>query len=80
MDSLKDTLETELSTSTMTRMVMMLLMGGFTGFLIFFYGDDIGSVLTETTPGNILLGFSLLTLYLSQIVGNQIEKMPLIRL
>lgn len=79
MDALKDSMETELATSTMTRMAMFMLMGGFTFFLIFFYGDSIGNVLTDTLAGNILLGVSLFTLYLAQLVGNHIERMPLMR-
>jgi Flp pilus assembly protein TadB len=79
MDALKDGLETELATSTMTRMAMFLLMGGFTAFLILAYGDAIGNVLINTLAGNIILGFSIFTLYLAQIVGRHIEKMPLMR-
>lgn len=79
MDALKDSLETELATSTMTRMAMFMLMGGFTAFLLLAYGDAIGNVLIDTLAGNIILGFAILTLYVAQLVGGWIEKMPLMR-
>lgn len=75
VDELRDTLETELTLSTMTRYFMFFLIGGFTLFLIL-SGGSLGKVLTETLAGNILIGFAAFLLVLAQAVGNRIEKMP----
>ena len=75
IDELKDTLETELTVSSMTRLFMFFLIGGFILFLVF-SGGSMGDVLVNTLAGNILVGFAILTLYAAQVVGSRIEKLP----
>ncbi|MFK7800747.1 MAG: type II secretion system F family protein [Anaerolineae bacterium] len=76
-DQLAGTLETEMSTATMSRIVMFFLIGGMIGFLVFF-GDGLGDVLVNTLPGNGVIGFSLFALYLAQTVGSKLEELPIL--
>ncbi|MEM8856986.1 MAG: hypothetical protein AAGD96_01610 [Chloroflexota bacterium] len=76
-DELANTLETEMSTATMSRVVMFLLIGGMIGFLIFF-GEGLGDVLINTLPGNGVIGFSLFALYLAQTIGSKMEELPIL--
>jgi hypothetical protein len=78
MDELKNTLETELTTSAMTRMTMFVLIGGLILYLIFL-GGSIGDVLANTLPGNILIAFAMFTLYVANLVGRHLEKLPILR-
>ncbi|MEM7799260.1 MAG: hypothetical protein AAF633_08730 [Chloroflexota bacterium] len=74
-EELANTLETEMSTATMSRVMMFLLIGGMIGFLVFF-GDGLGDVLINTPAGNGVLGFSLFTLWLAQTIGSKLEELP----
>lgn len=74
-EELANVLETEMSTATMSRVAMFLLIGGMILFLIFF-GDDLGDVLVNTLPGNGIIGFSLFALWLAQVVGAKLEELP----
>lgn len=74
-EELANVLETEMSTATMSRVAMFLLIGGMILFLIFF-GDDLGDVLVNTLPGNGIIGFSLFALWLAQVVGTKLEELP----
>lgn len=76
-DELASTLETEMSTATMSRIVMFLLIGGMIGFLVFF-GEGLGDVLINTLPGNGVIGFSLFALYLAQTIGAKLEELPIL--
>ena len=76
-DQLANTLETEMSTATMSRIVMFLLIGGMISFLIFF-GEGLGDVLVNTLPGNGIIGASLFALYLAQTVGSKLEELPIL--
>ena len=76
-DQLANTLETEMSTATMSRVVMVILVGGMITFLIFF-GEGLGDVLINTLPGNAIIGFSLFALYLAQAVGARLEELPIL--
>lgn len=76
MDELKNTMDTELSTSVSTRLVMFGLIGGLAFFLTFF--SPFGPILTGTLPGNLVVLATLLGILLSQYVGRQLEKMPLL--
>ncbi len=76
-DELVNVLETEMSTATMSRIVMFLLIGGMIGFLLFF-GGELGDVLINTLPGNGVIGFSLLALYIAQTVGTKLEELPIL--
>lgn len=74
-EELANVLETEMSTATMSRVAMFLLIGGMILFLIFF-GDELGDVLINTLPGNGIIGFSLFALWLAQVVGAKLEELP----
>ena len=74
-DELASTLETEMSTATMSRITMFLLIGGMILFLVFF-GEGLGDVLVNTIAGNAVLGFSLFSLYLAQTIGSRLEELP----
>ena len=74
-EELASVLETEMSTATMSRITMFLLIGGMIGFLIFF-GEDLGDVLIETLPGNAVIAFALFALWLAQTVGSKLEELP----
>ena len=76
-DELANVLETEMSTATMSRIVMFLLIGGMITFLLFF-GGGLGDVLINTLPGNGVIGFSLFALYLAQVVGSKLEELPIL--
>ncbi len=76
-DELANTLETEMATATMSRVVMFLLIGGMIAFLIFF-GEGLGDVLINTLPGNGIIGFSLFCLYLAQTIGSKLEELPIL--
>ncbi len=76
-DELANTLETEMATATMSRVVMFVLIGGMIGFLIFF-GEGLGDVLINTLPGNAVIGFSLFCLYLAQTIGSKLEELPIL--
>lgn len=74
-EELANTLETEMSTATMSRVMMFILIGGMIVFLIFF-GGDLGDTLVETPAGNVVLGLSFFTLWLAQTIGSSLEELP----
>ena len=76
-DELANTLETEMATATMSRVVMFLLIGGMIGFLMFF-GEGLGDVLINTLPGNGVIAFSLFCLWLAQTIGSKLEELPIL--
>lgn len=78
MDTIKNDLDVELTTSRGTRLVMLLLMIGMTLYLIA-GGGDVGDALINTLPGNAAIGFCLMMLSISQLVSARIEKMPEMR-
>lgn len=76
-DELANTLETEMATATMSRVVMFILISGMIAFLMLF-GEGLGDVLINTLPGNGIIGFSLFCLWLAQTIGSKLEELPIL--
>jgi uncharacterized membrane protein len=75
MDELAGTIETEMTTATMTRYAMFVLIGGMIAFVLI-GGGELSTALTQTTPGNVILIMSFLALWFAQYVGTRLERVP----